>query len=292
MEQINAAGGVTVGATKLPIELVLQDDESDATKTVARLEGLAAQGVVGYLGGFGSDLHAAAASVAEKNRVPYLGVAFALQKIHQQGFRYLFSPFWKSPDIGQATQGLLGLIPAAERPKTVAIFQEKTDWGREMAAAWTEAGKSRRLPGGGHRRVRAGRQGLLRHHPEGPDRERGRGAGPAHPARRHDDREADEGARLHARSSRFFIRAPDAPDLVAEPRQGRRLHGARGGLAPRDEGRRREGAERRAPEEVRPPRRSAGGPGLRVRADPGRRGHARGRRRTGRRSATRSRPPA
>ncbi len=133
---------MTVGTAKLPIELVLQDDESDATKTVARLEGLAAQGVVGYLGGFGSDLHAAAASVAEKNRVPYLGVAFALQKIHQQGFRYLFSPFWKSPDIGQATQGLLGLIPAAERPKTVAIFQEKTDWGREMAAAWTEAGKS------------------------------------------------------------------------------------------------------------------------------------------------------
>ena len=142
VEQINAAGGVTVGTAKLPIELVLQDDESDATKTVARLEGLAAQGVVGYLGGFGSDLHAAAASVAEKNRLPYLGVAFALQKIHQQGFRYLFSPFWKSPDIGQATQGLLGLIPAAERPKTVAIFQEKTDWGREMAAAWTEAGKA------------------------------------------------------------------------------------------------------------------------------------------------------
>jgi len=127
---------------KMPVELVLLDDESDATKTVARMETLAAQGVIGYLGGFGSDLHAAAASVAEKNHIPYLGVAFALQKIHQQNFRYLFSPFWKSPDIGAATQGLLALIPAAERPKTVAIFQEKTDWGREMAAAWTEAGKT------------------------------------------------------------------------------------------------------------------------------------------------------
>ena len=142
IEQINAAGGVTMGGQKAPLELVLLDDESDATKTVSRLETLAAQGVVAYLGGFGSDLHAAAASVAEKNKIPYLGVAFALHKVHQQGFRYLFSPFWKSPDIGQATQGLLGLIPAAERPKTVAIFQEKTDWGREMAAAWTEAGKA------------------------------------------------------------------------------------------------------------------------------------------------------
>ena len=142
VERLNAGGGITVGGVKMPVELVLLDDESDATKTVARMETLAAQGVIGYLGGFGSDLHAAAASVAEKNRISYLGVAFALQKIHQQNFRYLFSPFWKSPDIGHATQGLLELIPAGERPNTVAIFQEKTDWGREMAAAWTDAGKA------------------------------------------------------------------------------------------------------------------------------------------------------
>jgi branched-chain amino acid transport system substrate-binding protein len=141
IEQINAAGGVTVGGKKMPLELVLLDDESDATKTVSRLESLAAQGVVAYLGGFGSDLHAAAASVAEKNKIPYLGVAFALNKVHQQGFRYLFSPFWKSPDIGQAMQGLVAMIPAGERPKTAAIFQEKTDWGREMAAAWVEGAK-------------------------------------------------------------------------------------------------------------------------------------------------------
>jgi branched-chain amino acid transport system substrate-binding protein len=142
VEHINATGGVAVGGRRAPVELVLLDDESDATKTVARLETLAAQQVVAYLGGFGSDLHAAAASVAEKNRLPYLGIAFALHKIHQQGFKYLFSPFWKSPDIGRHTQGLFALIPAAERPKTVAIFQEKTDWGGEMGAAWTEAGKA------------------------------------------------------------------------------------------------------------------------------------------------------
>jgi len=142
VEQINAAGGVSVGGKKTPLELVLLDDESDATKTVARLETLASQGVAGYLGGFGSDLHAAAASVAEKNKIPYLGIAFALNKIHQQGFKYLFSPFWKSPDIGKHTAALLALIPASERPKTVAIFQEKTDWGQEMNVAWTEAGKA------------------------------------------------------------------------------------------------------------------------------------------------------
>jgi branched-chain amino acid transport system substrate-binding protein len=142
VEHVNAGGGVAVGGKKMPLELVLLDDESDATKTVSRLETLAAQGVIAYLGGFGSDLHAAAASVAEKNRIPYLGVAFALNKVHQQGFRHLFSPFWKSPDIGRQVPGLLAALPAAERVKSVAIFQEKTDWGAEMTAAWVEAGKA------------------------------------------------------------------------------------------------------------------------------------------------------
>src|SRR2546425_1050371 len=141
VEHINAAGGVTVGGKKMPLEVTILDDESDATKTVSRMETLAAQGVVAYLGGFGSDLHAAAASVAEKNKTPYIGVAFALHKVHEQGFKYLFSPFWKSPDIKHYTVDLLNSIPAADRPKAAAIFQEKTDWGREMATAWTEAAK-------------------------------------------------------------------------------------------------------------------------------------------------------
>jgi branched-chain amino acid transport system substrate-binding protein len=141
IEDVNRGGGVTVGAAKRPLELVLLDDESDATKTVARLETLATQGVVAYLGGFGSDLHAAAASVAEKNKIPYCGVAFALHKIHEQGFRYLFSPFWKTPDIAQQLGQALLAIPAADRPKRAAIFQEKTDWGRETTAAFLEVGK-------------------------------------------------------------------------------------------------------------------------------------------------------
>src|SRR6267143_4302848 len=127
VEHINAAGGVSMGGRKVPLELVLLDDESDATKTVARLESLGAQGVVAYLGGFGSDLHAAAASVAEKNKTPYLGVAFALYKVHQQGFRYLFSPYWKSPDVKAVTINLVRAIAAGQRPQTAAIFQERTD---------------------------------------------------------------------------------------------------------------------------------------------------------------------
>jgi branched-chain amino acid transport system substrate-binding protein len=142
VQQINAAGGVTVGGKKMPIELTLLDDESDPTKTVARLETLATQGVVAYLGGAGSDLHAAAASIGDKNKIPYLGIAFALNSIHKQGLRYLFSPFPKSPDLTKETFVVLdALIPAPQRPRKVALILERTDWGKEMGSLWETQAK-------------------------------------------------------------------------------------------------------------------------------------------------------
>ena len=138
VEDTNARGGVQVGSGRVPLEVTIVDDESDPTKTVSRLEALSAQGVVALLGGFGSDLHAAAAAVAEKNRIPYCGVAFALHAIHERGFRFIFSPFPKSPELASETYRFLNAsIPADQRPRRVAIFQERTDWGRELGDIWT-----------------------------------------------------------------------------------------------------------------------------------------------------------
>ncbi len=143
VQHLNAAGGVTVGGKNLQIELIMLDDESDPTKTVARMETLASQGVVAYLGGAGSDLHAAASSIADKNKIPYLGIAFALQGIHRQGLRYLFSPFPKSPDLTNETFDFLdAAIPAAQRPRKVALFLERTDWGKEMGSLWASTAKN------------------------------------------------------------------------------------------------------------------------------------------------------
>ncbi len=143
VEDINADGGIFVeefNAT-IPIELHVMDDESDPNNTVSHLEALNSdQEVVAYLGGFGSSLHAAAAAIAEKNEVPYLGVAFALQQVHEQGYEFLFSPFPKSPDLSDSFFEMVNsYVPEGERPTRVAIFQEATDWGIEMATLWTES---------------------------------------------------------------------------------------------------------------------------------------------------------
>lgn len=142
VEEINAAGGVDINGTKVPLELTILDDESDPAKAVQNLETLYAdQEVVAYLGGFGSDMHAASAGIAEKNKVPYIGVAFALYKVHQQGFKYLFSPFPKSPSMAVETFNLLDSLDP--KPTNVAIFAEKTDWGAELSALWTEQANAR-----------------------------------------------------------------------------------------------------------------------------------------------------
>jgi ABC-type branched-subunit amino acid transport system substrate-binding protein len=139
---INAAGGVYVEeyGVKIPLRLTYYDDESDPTKAVSRLETLYSdQNVTAYLGGAGSSMHAAASAIAEKNQVPYCGIAFALYQIHQQGYNYLFSPFPKSPQQAKDTFEILNAaIPEGERPTKVAIFSYSDDWGKEIGALWQQ----------------------------------------------------------------------------------------------------------------------------------------------------------
>jgi branched-chain amino acid transport system substrate-binding protein len=143
VDDINKAGGVRLGNSgqRVRLELKLLDDESDPTKTVQRLESHNADQVVALLGGAGSDLHAAAAAVAEKNKTPYLGVAFALLQVHQKGFKYLFSPFPKSPGLAKLVFDMMDSV--SPKPTRVAIFAEKTDWGAELSELWRKEAADR-----------------------------------------------------------------------------------------------------------------------------------------------------
>lgn len=140
VEDINEAGGIYVAEydRQIPINLTILDDESDPVKAVENLEDLySSEDVVVYLGGFGSDMHAAASAVGEINATPYIGVAFALWDVHQQGFEYLFSPFPKSPDLSRVMFEMLSTIDEDMRPTQVGILAESTDWGIELTDFWT-----------------------------------------------------------------------------------------------------------------------------------------------------------
>ena len=143
---INKAGGIYVKEfdKQIPIELILEDDESDSTKCVSRLEKMhSVDKVLAYLGPYGSTLCAASAGIAEKNKVPILAVSFSLLAPHQQGYKYLFSPFAKTDTGLDAIFATIDTVSKAQRPSRVAVFAEKTDWGEELMRLTPDAAKKR-----------------------------------------------------------------------------------------------------------------------------------------------------
>ncbi len=128
--------------SKIQLQLKVLDDGSDPTNTVQRLESLSSSDTpLAFLGGAGSDLHAAAAAVADKNKTPYLGIAFALLSVHQRGLKYLFSPFQKSPQLAKSVFDMMDTL--SPKPTRVAVFEEKTDWGAELSGMWQQEAKTR-----------------------------------------------------------------------------------------------------------------------------------------------------
>src|ERR1051326_2873148 len=127
---------------RVTLEMNLLDNASDATQTVQRLESLTASDhVLAYLGGAGSDLHAAAAPIGDKNQTPYIAVAFGFYKPHQQGYKFLFSPFPKTPLIATTLFDVMdGLSP---KPSRVAIWIETTDPGLEFRDSWKQEAQKR-----------------------------------------------------------------------------------------------------------------------------------------------------
>ena len=143
---INKEGGVFVKEfnKQIPLELIIEDDESNSTKCVARLEKMhSVDKVIAYLGPYGSTLCAAAAGIAEKNKVPILAVSFSLLAPHQQGYKYLFSPFAKTDTGLEAIFATIDTLSKAQRPSKVAVFAEKTDWGEELLRLAPDSAKKR-----------------------------------------------------------------------------------------------------------------------------------------------------
>ena len=132
-EDINRGGGIFVKeyGKKIPVEIIVQDSESVPMKAVSSMEWLyTSKKVVAYIGE-GNMVNGQ--SVAEKNKIPALAVASTSLTPHERGFRYWFSPFPKSPDYARGICDILDTIPAEKRPKTVAIFEEHSNWGIEQA---------------------------------------------------------------------------------------------------------------------------------------------------------------
>jgi branched-chain amino acid transport system substrate-binding protein len=134
VDDINRAGGVFVKeyGKKLPLELSVQDMESDLMKVPVRMEWLYTnKKIVAYVGT--TMMATTGTGVSEKNKVSALAIASPRQIQHERGLKYWFSPFPKTPDAARIVLDFIDTLPADKKPKTVAILQEQADFGIEQA---------------------------------------------------------------------------------------------------------------------------------------------------------------
>jgi branched-chain amino acid transport system substrate-binding protein len=146
VKHINDAGGVFVKEynKKLPIELIILDDESDSVKTTTRLDKLySVDNVVAFLGGFSSDLNVVGMATAEKNKVPWIGVTVAAEAPFKKGFKYIFVPFSLAHDQVTTFYDLLDSIPKDQRPRKLGHMELQVDWGKECGEYIRDMAKKR-----------------------------------------------------------------------------------------------------------------------------------------------------
>ena len=146
VKHINDSGGVFVKEfnKKIPFELIMLDDESDAVKTTTRLDKLySVDKVVCYLGGFSSDLNIVGMSTAEKNKVPWIGVTVAAEAPFKKGFKYIFVPFSLAGDQVTTFFDLLDSIPKEQRPVKLGHMELQVDWGKECGDHIRDMAKKR-----------------------------------------------------------------------------------------------------------------------------------------------------
>ncbi len=141
VQEINEDGGILIKeyGKKIPVKLIMYDDESDPTKAAARYEKLFSEDkVTAYLGSFSTVLNTSLIAVAEKNKVPIVVSHFAHLAPHKQGYKYLFSPFNKTTPDFQKIMDALTDISGNKRPKRVALVMSRTEFPMETAKVYRE----------------------------------------------------------------------------------------------------------------------------------------------------------
>lgn len=121
VDQINETGGVQVGDKTYEFELVLEDDESDATKSARLVEKLITEDEVHFLlGPYSSGITIPDSAVAEKYSVPMIEGGGASGKIFSRGFSYIFGTL---PSAANYFQSVLEMGQTLDpQPKTVALL--------------------------------------------------------------------------------------------------------------------------------------------------------------------------
>lgn len=140
IKEVNDKGGIYVKEfdKRIPVRLVIKDDQSNKAQTVALVERLITQDKVHLLlGGYSTTLVQAQAPVANKYGIPYVNGGGAATKIYAQGFKCVFGTLSPISVLAHTEMDWLKtLIDAGKLPKPlkIALLWENTSHGQDYQA--------------------------------------------------------------------------------------------------------------------------------------------------------------
>lgn len=140
---VNEAGGVAVGDTKMPVEIVYVDYESNTPRAVQSAERLITEDGVNFLfSPFGSGAAKAASSVSERYQIPTIAATASSPQVYDQGYQYLFGTFTPNSTL---TDPLVDIVTSDnDEVQTVAIYARNDLFplaiGQEMRTSAERAG--------------------------------------------------------------------------------------------------------------------------------------------------------
>jgi branched-chain amino acid transport system substrate-binding protein len=143
-EQVNAAGGVRVGDSRLKVELRFYDYQSNTPRAVQLAEKLITDDQVDFLfSPFGSGATKAASAVAEKNGVPMIASSASSAEVFDQGYKNLFGLY---TDNSTLSEPLANLVTSKQpNVKRVAILSRNDLYPLSLANEFEKSAKKRGL---------------------------------------------------------------------------------------------------------------------------------------------------
>ncbi|WP_425405503.1 amino acid ABC transporter substrate-binding protein [Hwanghaeella sp.] len=134
LEKINANGGVEVGGTKMPVELVYYDYQTDGKRAGQLAEKLITDdGVDVLMSPFGSGHTKIVAAVAERYQTPLLACVASSVSVYDQGFKFLFGTL--APNTGMTESMVAYFKEKMPGLSKVAVYGRDDVFPKAMATA-------------------------------------------------------------------------------------------------------------------------------------------------------------
>jgi len=135
VRDINAKGGLFVKEfnKKLPVKLIVADDQSSASGASAAAEKLIKLDKVDFvLGSVDTAMNINGGNVAEKYKKLYVTTTFFPENFAEQKFTWVVDSFFSIAELGNSAAASLDPIPPAQRPKNFCVLVEDNEDGQSF----------------------------------------------------------------------------------------------------------------------------------------------------------------